>query len=122
MTAQSMLFGKAKVTVDGQEVLVSERSKLTLAGVHRHTVKGPRVYGFAEEAAEAMVETTYYIDANTDLDAVNSWDDVTVLFQADTGQAYVLPHAWVVDPPSPESAAQGGTSPLKFAAKTSEKI
>jgi hypothetical protein len=34
----------------------------------------------------------------------------------------VLPHAWLCDPVSAESAATGGTVPLKFAAKTSEII
>ena len=116
------MFGKAKVMADGQELLVNDKSKLTLAGFKNHTVKGPRVYGFAQEAQEAMVDTTVFVDANTDFDLLASMTDVTILFQCDSGQNYVLPHAWIVDPPAPESAAQGGSTPLKFAAISSEKI
>lgn len=118
----SILFGKAKVTADGQEMLVNDKSKLTLAGVKRHTVKGPRVYGFAEEVCEAMVDMTVFVDPNTDLDQINGMNDVTILFQADTGQSYVLPHAWLVDQVAAESATSGGTVPLKFAAITSEAL
>lgn len=118
----SAMFGKAKVMADGQELLVNDKSKLTLAGFKNHTVKGPRVYGFAQEAMEAQVDMTIFVDANTDLDAINNMTDVTILFQCDSGQNYVLPHAWLCDPVAAESATTGGTVPLKFAAKTSEKI
>jgi hypothetical protein len=116
------MFGRAKVTVNGQEMLVENDSSLDTGGVKRNTVKGDRVYGFAEETAEAMVEMHTYIDANTDIDALNAMSDVTVLFQLDTGQNYVLPHAWLAEPVKPTAANNGGKATLKFAAASAEKM
>lgn len=116
------MFGKAKVMADGNELLVDDKSELTLAGFTNHTVKGPRVYGFAQEAQEGKVQMTVYVDANTDFDLINGMTDVTILFQCDSGQAYVLPHAWLVNPVKAKAATNGGTLTLEFASKTTEKI
>lgn len=116
------LFGKATVKADGQELLVDKGSKLTLGGNKRNTVKGDKVLGYAEEAQEASVEVNHYISKDTDLDALANMDDVTVTFQADSGQTYVLAHAWLENPPEATADANGGKTPLKFVAVKAEKV
>lgn len=116
------MFGQATVTMNGQQLLVAEGAKLNLGGVKRNTVKGNVVYGYAEEAAEATVECDIYPDSTLNLDLLNSMSDGTVQFTADTGQTYVLPHAWVADPVDMTTANNGGKSKIKFAAASSEQV
>lgn len=118
----TQMFGKAKVSADGKELLVDDGSKINLGGVRRHTVKGPRVYGFAEEVMEATCDVNVYIDADTDLDELNGMDDVTILFQADTGQKYVMAHAWLTEPVDAAAKTTGGQTPLKFASVEAQQI
>lgn len=116
------MFGKAEVKVDGQTLLVDENSKLMTGGTKRNVVKGNGVYGYAEETMEASVDLNVFIDANTDLDAINNMTDVTVMFQCDSGQTYVLPHAWLESPVEPGAATSGGKTPLKFVAAKAERV
>lgn len=116
------MFGKATVKVDGQTLLTDDASKLMTGGVKRNVVKGNEVHGYAEEAVEASVELNVFIDANTDIDAINNWSDVTVMFQCDTGQTYVLAHAWLEEPLAPAAANTGGKTPLKLVAPKAEPV
>lgn len=116
------MFGKAKVLSDGQQLLVDDSSKLNLGGNKRNVVKGNEVYGFAEEAMEASVEVNVFIGANTDLDALNAINDATIMFQADSGQSYVLAHAWLESPVEASAATSGGKTALKFVAPKAEKV
>lgn len=116
------MFGKATVKVDGQAMLVDDASKLMTGGNKRNVVKGTEVYGYAEEAMEASVDINVFIDANTDLDAINAMADVTVMFQCDSGQTYVLPHAWLESPVEPGAANNGGKTQLKFLAAKAERV
>ncbi|MCP1375392.1 phage tail tube protein [Dyella lutea] len=116
------MFGKATVKVDGQTLLTDDASKLMTGGVKRNVVKGNEVHGYAEEAVEASVEMNVFINADTDLDAINNMADVTMMFQCDTGQTYVLPHAWLESPVEPGAATSGGKTPLKFVAAKAEPV
>lgn len=116
------MFGQATVTVNGQQLLVAEGAKLNLGGVKRNTVKGNSVYGYAVEAAEATVECDVHPDSTFDFDLLNNMSDGTVQFTCDTGQTYVLPHAWVAEPLDATSANNGGKSKIKFAAATAEQV
>ena len=116
------MFGKAKVSVDGQQLLVAQDAKLNLGGVKRNTVKGTEVYGYAEEPQEAMVECNVYIDSSIDLDALNATTDATIMFSCDTGQVYVLAHAWLESPVEAASANNGGKTALKFASAQAQRV
>ncbi len=116
------LFGKATVRIDGQELIKAQDASFDLGGVQRNTVKGNAVYGFAEAAMEASVDINVFVASTTDLDAIASGDDVTVLFSADSGQQYVLAHAWLETPPKLTEATDGGKVPLKYVAPSAEKV
>lgn len=116
------MFGKANVKVDGQVMLVDDASKLMTGGNKRNVVKGTDVYGYAEETVEASVDLNVFIGSDTDLDAINNMTDVTVMFQCDSGQTYVLPHAWLESPVEAGAANNGGKTPLKFVAAKAERV
>lgn len=118
----AQLFGRARVTVDGQQLLVDNDAKLNLGGVNRNTVKGTAVYGYAEETMEATVECSVFVDGTTDLDALNATSDATIQFACDTGQQYVLAHAWLTKPVEAASAKDGGKVKLSFAASSAERV
>ncbi|MGH8426382.1 MAG: phage tail tube protein [Gammaproteobacteria bacterium] len=116
------LFGRAVVAYDGNQLRVDKGAKLNTGGIKRNTVVGMQVEGFAEEAVEASVEVSIFMDASTDLDALNAAEDVTVLFTADSGQQYVLSHAWLAEPTEATAATDGGKVPLKFCSASAEKL
>lgn len=118
----SKLFGKAQVAVDGQQLLADQDAKLSLGGVSRNVVKGNGVYGYSEESMEATIDVSAYIDANTDLDQLNAINDSTITFTADTGQTYVLAHAFLTTPVDLGANPKGGKTTLKFAAPTAVKL
>jgi len=116
------LFGKATVRFDGEELIKKQDGSIDLGGVNRHPVKGNDVYGFTEEAQEASVELNAFIASNTNLEKIRNADDVTVLFTLDSGQQYVLAHAWLESPPKVSEATDGGTTSLKFTAVKAELV
>lgn len=116
------LFGKATVQVDGRELIKKQDARFNPGGVNRNTVKGNEVYGFAEEAVEATIDINAFIDPTTDLETILAGDDVTILFTADSGQQYVMPHAWLVNPPEVSEGNDGGSMPLKYASAKSEAV
>jgi len=118
----SKLFGKAQVSVDGTQLLVDQDGKLDLGGVNRNTVKGTDVYGYAEEAMEATIDISVFVDAKTDVHALNNLTDATAMFKADTGQTWVLAHAWTSKPISLSAASNGGKATLSIAAPKAVRI
>lgn len=116
------MFGQATVSMNGQQLLIAEGAKLNTGGTKRNTVKGSKVYGNSEEPMEATVECDIYLDSTVDLDVINNMADGTVQFACDTGQTYVLPHAWTAEPVDLSAANNGGKAKIKFAAATSEQL
>ena len=111
----SKILGRATVRVNGQELLIDNGAKLNLGGVQRNTVKGTTVHGFVEEAMEPFIECSASVTRGQDLRAFDT-EDATVLFEADTGQAYVIPNAWL-ESPIEVTAQEGGRVPLKYVGK-----
>lgn len=118
----SKLFGRATVRIDGRELIKKQDGKLNLGGVNRNVVKGNEVYGYSEEPMEASIEINHFIAAGTDLDALNTASDITALFECDSGQQYVLAHAWLEAPVEIDEATDGGSTALKFVAPKAERV
>lgn len=115
------VLGIATVKVDGDVLLIDNGAKLNPGGVTRTTVKGTEVHGYAEQAMEAFVEVTATMSEQTRLKKIAAMSDVSVTFEADTGQTYILNHAWLENPPE-TTAGEGGKIPLRFVAKTCEEM
>lgn len=111
------VFGRATVTVNGQQLLINRDASINVGGVTRHTVKGDTVHGFAEEAMESVVEIQVTVTDGASLKAWGAIDNATVIFETDTGQTFQLPNAWVQDPPE-ATGGEGGRVPLRFVSAT----
>ncbi|MGH6714746.1 MAG: phage tail tube protein [Bradyrhizobium sp.] len=116
------MHSKITVRVDGNELIKKQDGTLDLGGTQRNTVKGNDVYGYSEEAMPASVEINAFIAAATDLETIRNAADVTVLATLDSGQQYVLSHAWLETPPKISEATDGGSMPLKFISITAEAV
>lgn len=115
-------LGKVTIKLDGQTLPKKQSATFNPGGTKRNTVKGNDIYGYSEEAMEATVDIDQFIGSATDLDAINAASDVTLLVSLDTGQQYVLAHAWLESPPDVTEATDGGSTKLKFVAISSEKV
>ncbi|WP_044469799.1 phage tail tube protein [Mannheimia massilioguelmaensis] len=111
--------GKAYIRINGAEYPTDNDGTLTLGGMERETVKGSRVYGYSEKPTEATVETTVFNCSETDAAVLKDLVGVTVEFETDIGQTYLLPDAWVTD--STTLSADGKVK-LKFAAVECKRI
>lgn len=117
----SKVLGKVTVKVNGGILLTEAAATLDVGGVTRKVVKGAEVHGFAEEAMEASVECVMTVTPATSLQELAEIDDASVTFEADTGQIYILNHAWLENPPK-ATGGDGGKVPLKFVATTCEEM
>lgn len=116
----NQVLGRAYVKVDGRFIKTFPGSKLDLGGVTRTPVVGTTVHGYAEQAKEPTLECETSLAKGDSLKELIEATDVTVIFEADTGQTYVLRSAWLVDPPV-ITDGEGGKIPLKFSALSCEE-
>lgn len=95
------LMGKAQIKVDAKLLETLPGASLDIGGVARTTVAGSnKILGFTEQVQQSKLECEFGVKEGTSLAAVNRWDDVTVTFEADTGQTWVISHGWSTTPPT----------------------
>ncbi|KAB7624320.1 phage tail tube protein [Alkalilimnicola sp. S0819] len=111
--------GRVFIKIDGKQLRTKKGAKLKLGGHNRNTIVGHEVHGYAEETVAPEVECTISHTSQTDLEAIAASSDVTLTFEADTGQRWVLHNAWLTD--TPELNDGEGEVPLKFAAMRHER-
>ena len=117
-----MKLGKAYIKMDGALLETLPGAKLDLGGVTREPVIGNnKVLGYAEKPKESMLECEIAVGRATDLEQFRQATDVTVTFEADTGQVWSIRNAWLVDPPQ-VSDSEGGKVPLKFAGPPADQV
>lgn len=88
-------LGIAKIKVDGDLVESLPGASIDIGGIEREAVLGSfSIHGHTEKIKPAMVECEISVGPDTDLLAIGNWVDVTVLFEADTGQTYVVSNAF----------------------------
>lgn len=104
------VLGRAKIKVDGALLLSHQGAQLALGGVNRVTRVGNTVHGFSEQMTQSRLECRVSLTGRTQLTQIQRADDVTVTFECDTGQTYVLRSAWLAEQPTvtdgPDSAVQ----------------
>jgi hypothetical protein len=117
----SQITGKATIKKDGEELLADVDATLNVGGASREPVMGPRgVQGFRESPAAPTLSTTVRHTKDTDLVALGSITDATVLFETDTGDTYMLRRAFVSDPV--ELSSGNGNVRLNWGAFGVERI
>jgi|KBSMisStaDraftv2_1062788.scaffolds.fasta_scaffold320723_2 hypothetical protein len=105
MANPNRVVGRAKVKIDGSLIPTAGNITLTSGGPKREGVPGDYVVGgFKESTVEAKLEFDVLATSSFDAVAFGKLDDSTVDILYDTGQHFVMRHAWA------ESAPDMGTS------------
>lgn len=118
----SQRLGSALITADGLVLETLPGASIDIGGKERKPVVGSNsVHGFAEVTKEAMVECEISVGPETSLEQIRSMTDVTINFQCDTGQAYIVRNAFVVDTLK-LTEGEGGKVPIKFAGPPAEEL
>lgn len=115
------ITGKAIIRVDGQQWRTEDGATLDVGGVKRTPkVGGGSVYGYSEETAPPELECKVYHTKDTDVTAINKITNATVTFESDTGDAYVLREAFVLEPGKLE--AKDGAIAVKMSGITCQRV
>ena len=113
------ITGKAKIRVDGNVLRTENGASLNPGGVNRN----PEAHGgstyYSEEDVPPMLECSVLMTSDIDIIYLSDITGATVMFEADTGQNYVLRDAFTTEP-VPHDAA--GKAPLKMSGTAVEKI
>lgn len=117
----SQRLGRAFIKVNGGLLESLPGASIDIGGVKRNVVKGNSVHGFAEEAMESMVECELSIDKNSRPHDWAKWADVSITFECDTGQVFVVRNAFLTETPK-LTAGEGGKVPLKFAGPPADPV
>lgn len=116
---QNQLMGRAIIRANGQELAMLDGTTFTPAGVLRTAVKGYSILGFQEAVQEAKLEgKIQQTQTGLTVDDVNDMDDVTLTFEADIGQTWVIVNAWS---DGGATLTDKGEIDAKFTGKTSER-
>ena len=115
-------LGKALIKVDGQVLETLPGARLDIGGNERTTVVGSNaVQGFYETPKQSMLECEISVGKDTSLADMRGWDDVTISFECDTGQLYVIQGAWLTNTPN-MTASEGGRVPMTFEGVPAEEM
>jgi hypothetical protein len=98
--ADKKFTGTAYISLDGRRMgTVPGSGKLSPGGVVRTPMAiDGGVTGYTEKAQHAEVECEIAMSADVDIIALNSATNLTIMFEADSGQAYVVRGAAVMEP------------------------
>lgn len=114
-------LGTVSITIDGTSLDNLPGASLDVGGFRRKEVITDRGIGYAETRAPATIEVEVGVSALTDTALLGAATDVTAVFQADTGQAWVLREAWVSEPPK-MTAGENSKMTIKLMAGTAEAL
>lgn len=115
-------LGKAYIKHDGNLLETNPGASIDIGGVTRTTVMGNNsVLGFAEQPKQSVVSCQISLGAQTSLEQLRALSGVTITFECDTGQTYVVRDAWLVNPPVATDGA-GGAIPLQFEGPPAEEM
>lgn len=115
-------LGKAYIKADGDLLETMPGAKIGLGGDNRKVVKGNNaILGYSAEPVEGTLECEIAVGPQTSLAKLAGLKDVTITFEADTGQTWVIKNAFLTEPPV-ATDGDGGKVPLKFAGQPAEEM
>lgn len=112
--------GTAYLTLDGARIpTVPASAKLNPGGVTRTpiVVDGGFI-GFSETPTHSEIECEVVMSADVDIMKINAATDMTIMFQADSGENYVVRGAAAMEPLKHEA----GKTAAKFFGAKAERI
>lgn len=114
-------LGKVIIKVDGKALPSKPGAAIDIGGVQRTTVKDAIGMGFSEEDMPSQVSCEINVDGQTSLAEMRGWDNVTLSFECDTGQQYVIQGAWLTST-AKLTGNEGGSVPLTFEGPPAEEL
>lgn len=94
------LFGRATIRANGQVLKTAAGSTLELGGVTRNPRPGDHnADAFTEEDTPSKIEFSVQMREGVSLVSIHAIEDGTITFECDTGQAYLINHAYSATPP-----------------------
>jgi hypothetical protein len=114
-------FGRATIRANGQVIETAKGASLDLGGTKRNVIVSGNLVGYAEETVPSMVECETSLREGMSLEALRHLTGATIIFEADTGQRYVIADAFITDPPNMRDG-EGGQIPLKFAGPAAVEV
>lgn len=101
-------IGKAIIQIDGSRVEALPGANCDLGGDNRTTVKGSNeILGFSAEPQQSKLEVTVSCGEGTSARDFDK-DNISYIFESDTGQLWSCPKAWCTTPPSVSAGNTGG--------------
>lgn len=118
----SQRLGKAFIKVNGALLESMPGAKLDIGGEKRTAVKGANaVHGYSAEIETAKVECEISVSKDTKLIDIGKMSNVSLTFECDTGQTFVVKNAFLTDTVS-LTAQEGGKVPLKFEGDPADQV
>lgn len=114
-------LGRATIRANGQVIETAKGATLDIGGTKANPVTVGRVVGWSEETVPAMVECETSLRPGMSVQALLRLRGITVIFECDTGQRYVLNDAFLTDTPTLKDG-EGGNVTLKFAGPQAEEV
>ncbi len=115
----SKLTGKVVIRVDGSVIPTENQAKLNVGGDKRNPeVHGGITYHSDEEQAP-MLECTVLQTKKFSAIALTKIENATVLFEADTGQKYIMRQAFTTEP---VEFGGNGKAPLKMSGQLPDEV
>lgn len=88
-------FGRAYISIDGSLLPTMPGAKLDLGGEERTAVTGDNtVLGFTAQVKPATLTCEISLGAGDSIETLRRATDVTLTFECDTGQTYVVRQAF----------------------------
>ncbi|WP_338664992.1 phage tail tube protein [Pararoseomonas sp. SCSIO 73927] len=114
-------LGRATIRAAGTVIKSAKGASLDIGGTKRTPVVVGGVVGWSEETVPSMLECETALEAGMSLRAISNLAGVTVTFEADTGQRYVISDAFHTDTPTMKDG-EGGNVAIKMAGPPAEEV
>ena len=113
------IAGKATIRVDGKVIAAENKATLNPGGVNREPESHGGKTFYSEDDVPPLLEAKVLITKDTDVIEMGGIIGATVLFEADTGQKFMLRDAFTTEPVVFDAA---GKTALKMSAQAAEQI
>lgn len=116
----NQLTGRADIYVDGKKLATEDGATLNPGGQNRKPERhGDDTY-FTEEGVPPTVEGNLLHIKDVDVIALSAVKNATLMFHTDNGHKFMLRGAFITEPVHID--AKNGKCPIKFAARSCDKV
>jgi hypothetical protein len=116
------VHSQAYIKADGKLLQTLDGAKLDKGGPERTPVMGSgTIHGYSETIKPAMLTCEISLAQGTSLAEIEKITDATVTYEADTGQTYVIRHAFVAKTLTLQ-AGEGGKVAVEFVGDPAEEM